>query len=118
MGGEKLAQKNNVNAGDNLANKPEVIIYTSPNCKYCGLAKAYFNESKIAFEEIDISSDRKKAQEMLAKNGGKNSTPTLEINGRIVMGFQRELIDEALSRPKPRKREDIINNMFFDLLEL
>jgi len=92
---------------------PEVVIYTTPTCTYCNAAKAYLKERKIRFTEVDVSEDKEKAIEMVRKSQQKG-VPVLEINGRIVVGFNRPLIDDALQRPKPLDRDAYVNNLIFD----
>lgn len=92
---------------------PEVIIYTTPTCTYCKAAKDYLTSRKIEFTEIDVANDKEKAIEMVRKSQQKG-VPVLEINGRIVVGFNRPLIDDALQKPKPLSRDAHVNNLIFD----
>jgi glutaredoxin-like YruB-family protein len=93
-----------------------VTIYSSPDCPYCSQAKQYLSERGIKFAEHDVSNDRGRATEMLQMNPA-GSVPTLVINGRVVVGFNRRLIDDALARPPPPKREAFLQNLFFDPFE-
>ena len=92
---------------------PSVIVYSSPDCPYCRLAKEFLIARNISFQEHDISKDRNRAQEMMriSQQGG---VPVLQINGRIVVGFRKELIEDALSKKTPPKREELMKNVFFD----
>jgi glutaredoxin len=42
-----------------------VKVYSTPTCPYCIRAKEYLKQSNISFENIDVSSDQEKAQEMI-----------------------------------------------------
>lgn len=95
---------------------PEVIIYSTGSCPFCTKAKEYFGRKKIQFTEIDVDKDRKRGREMLQLNP-KGTIPTMIINGRIVVGFVPELIDDALSRPRLPKREELTQNLLFDPFE-
>ena len=92
---------------------PEVIVYSTPACPYCTQAKEYLKSKGIAFTEYDVSKDKEKAKEMVMKSQ-QTAVPVLEINKRIVVGFNLPLIDDALQRKKPPKREDLIGNIIFD----
>ena len=96
---------------------PEVLIYTTKSCPYCSMAKSYLDQKGVKYKEYDVSEDRKKAKEMVMKSN-QSSVPVLQINGRIVVGFDRQLIDDALVRKPPPKREDIMNNLIFDPFNL
>jgi glutaredoxin-like YruB-family protein len=74
---------------------PKVKIYTTPVCPFCNLAKQYLKEKGIEFEEIDVSKDEKASMEMIQKSG-QMGVPVIEIDGKIVIGFDKEKIDELL----------------------
>lgn len=92
---------------------PEVIVYSTPACPFCTMAKTYLSERGVGFTDYDVSKDRKRAEEMVAKTG-QGGVPVLQINGRIIVGFDREQIDSALSRPPPPKRDAVVGNIVFD----
>lgn len=74
----------------------KIKIYTTPTCVFCRMAKDYFEEKGIAFEEFDVSSNPQKAQEMIEKSG-QMGVPVIDIDGTIVVGFDKERIDELLN---------------------
>ncbi len=73
-----------------------VIMYTTPTCTYCNSLKAYLNEKKVHFTEIDVAKDHQAAREMAAKSGQQGVPQTL-INGQVVVGFDREKINQLLN---------------------
>jgi len=73
----------------------KVKIYTTPACPFCVMAKEYLKEKGIEFEEIDVSKDEMAAKEMVEKSG-QMGVPVIEIDGQIVIGFDKEKIDELL----------------------
>lgn len=97
----------------NAARPPEVIVYSMPSCPYCTMAKSYLEGKGVKFVEYDVSNDKKRATEMV-RASGQNAVPVLQINGRIVIGFDRQLIDDALARKKPPTREELMTNLSFD----
>jgi len=72
-----------------------VKIYTTPNCPYCYTLKEFLKENEINFLEIDVSSDKKARKEMIEKSG-KMEVPVLDIDGQIVVGFDKEKICQLL----------------------
>jgi glutaredoxin 3 len=76
---------------------PKIIVYSTPTCPYCNLVKDYLNQKGIEFEEKDVSKDREAAREMIKKSG-EMGVPQVEINGKIIVGFNRDAIDEELGR--------------------
>jgi len=72
-----------------------VTIYTTPTCGFCHMAKEYFKARNVKYQEFDVSQDQEKAQEMVSKSG-QMGVPVIDINGKIVVGFDRPNIDAAL----------------------
>ena len=81
-----------VESGDG---KPKVKIYTTPTCPYCHAAKDFLREMKIRFVELDVSKDKKAAGEMIEKSG-QIGVPVIDIDGEIIVGFDRESVKKAL----------------------
>ncbi|MDI6883880.1 MAG: glutaredoxin family protein [Hadesarchaea archaeon] len=73
----------------------KVKIYTTPICSYCQMAKDFLVQHGIKFEEVNVQEDRAAAIEMIQKTG-QNGVPVLEIGDKIIVGFNREKIIEAL----------------------
>lgn len=73
----------------------KVLIYTTPTCPFCHQAKDYLTEKKIIFTNFDVTSDNDKAQEMIDKSG-QMGVPVIDIDGKIIIGFDKEAIDKEL----------------------
>jgi len=72
-----------------------IKMYTTPFCKYCKIAKEIFIKKDIKFEEIDITRNQKLMDEMLKKSN-QMTVPVFDINGQILVGFNRTKLEEAL----------------------
>lgn len=72
-----------------------VKIYSTSTCPYCVRAKQFLKENNVSFEDIDVSTDTQKAQEMIRKSG-QMGVPVLDIEGEIIVGFDKEKIKNAL----------------------
>ncbi|MCR4261176.1 MAG: glutathione S-transferase N-terminal domain-containing protein [Candidatus Colwellbacteria bacterium] len=72
-----------------------IKMYTTPFCKYCKIAKEMFLKKDLSFEEIDITKDQKFMEEMLKKSK-QMTVPVFDINGEILVGFNRTKLEEAL----------------------
>lgn len=72
-----------------------VTIYSTSTCPFCIRVKQYLKDNNIAFTDYDVGSDPLKAQEMIKKSG-QMGVPVVEINGAIIIGFDKEKIREAL----------------------
>ena len=81
-----------------MDNKPNahVIVYSTPTCHFCTLAKEFFKENNIAYTEYNVLSDLEKRQEMVDKSG-QMGVPVIDISGDIVVGFDEEQISKLLA---------------------
>ena len=74
---------------------PQVKIYSTPTCPYCKMAKQFLDENQVQYENIDVSVNQIAAQEMIQKSG-QLGVPVLDIDGKIVVGFDKRKIKELL----------------------
>lgn len=72
-----------------------VKIYSTPTCPYCKLTKEFLKEKGIAFAEIDVSADPAAANEMVKKSG-QMGVPVIDIDGKIIVGWNKSALEEAL----------------------
>lgn len=72
-----------------------IKVYSTPHCPWCNAAKNYLKNHNIAFEEIDVSTDPLLAEELIRKSG-QMGVPVIEIDGEMIIGFNKELLDELL----------------------
>jgi glutaredoxin 3 len=73
-----------------------IVIYGTPNCPYCLGGKRYLEDKGVPFEYVDVSIDREGLKE-LRKKSGQMGVPVFEIDGKIIIGFNREKIENALN---------------------
>jgi glutaredoxin 3 len=74
-----------------------VTIYTTPSCGYCRVAKDWFRSNRVPFTEYDVSADQRRAEEMVRKSG-QMGVPVIDVNGKVIVGFNRPAIEGALKR--------------------
>ena len=72
-----------------------VKIYSTPTCPWCIRAKQFLKENNIDFQNIDVSSDQQAADEIMRKSG-QMGVPVLDIEGEIIVGFDKERIKQSL----------------------
>ena len=79
--------------------QPRVRVFSSASCPYCFTLMEFLKEKGIEFEEIDVSKDKKAKEEMIKKSG-QMGVPVIEIDGQIVVGFDKEKICKLLNIEK------------------
>lgn len=72
-----------------------IKIYSTPTCPHCITAKEFLKENNIEYENFDVSQDKKAFEEMVGKSG-QQGVPVLDIDGKIVIGFDEDKIKEIL----------------------
>lgn len=72
-----------------------VKVYSTPTCPWCMRVKQFLKENNISFEDFDVGSDKEKADEMV-KASGQMGVPVLDIEGEIIVGFDKEKIRQSL----------------------
>jgi glutaredoxin 3 len=79
-----------------MANK--VLVYSTTTCPYCVRLKQYLTDNKVTFENYDVGADQAKAEEMVQKSG-QMGVPVLDIDGKIIIGFDKPEIQKVLGLP-------------------
>ena len=77
--------------------KPQknVVIYSTPSCHHCTNLKNYLKENNIRFRDIDVSLDQNAAKDMVRKSG-QQGVPQTDINGQVIIGFDKAKINKLL----------------------
>ena len=74
----------------------KVKVYSTKTCPWCHKVKDMLNEKKVKFEDIDVGADQKAANEMVEKSG-QMGVPVVDIDGTIIVGFDKDAIEKALA---------------------
>ena len=84
-------------AGQSADEKPakNVTVFTTPTCSWCTTLKRHLDAHQVRYREIDVSKDQKAAEAMV-KRSGKQGVPQTDINGQMIVGFDRERINRLL----------------------
>jgi len=72
-----------------------VKVYSTPTCPWCIRVKQFLKENNVIFEDYDVGSDQSKADEMV-KVSGQMGVPVIDIEGAIIVGFDKDRIKQAL----------------------
>lgn len=72
-----------------------VKVYSTPTCGYCVRLKQFLVDNNITFENYDVSLDEEKSEEMIQRSG-QMGVPVIDIDGEIVIGFDKERIKVLL----------------------
>lgn len=74
----------------------KVIIYSTTICPYCVMAKEYFDNKGVSYEDKNVGEDKEAAEEMVKKSG-QMGVPVVDIDGNIIIGFDPDSFDKFLA---------------------
>ncbi len=72
-----------------------ITIYGAEWCAFCHMAKRYLDDKKIKYTYLDVEENPKYGQEAVTKSG-QRGIPVIDIDGEIIIGFDKPKIDAAL----------------------
>ena len=76
-----------------------IKVYSTPTCPWCKKAKKYLNSINVDFTDVNVESDVEGRNEMM-KLSKQSAVPVINIDGQIILGFDKDKIDEALKLNK------------------
>jgi glutaredoxin-like YruB-family protein len=80
---------------ENAPRQKNVTVYSTPTCTWCNTLKSHLRKNNIRFTDIDISRDPALAEELVRKSG-QQGVPQTEIEGEIIVGFDKTRINRLL----------------------
>lgn len=72
-----------------------VVIYSTPVCQYCKMAKDFFKENNVSYTEYNVAADAEKRTEMIERSE-QMGVPVIQIDDNIIIGFDKETITKLL----------------------
>lgn len=73
----------------------EVVVYSTTTCPYCDMVKNFLDEKGVEYTNYNVSENPEKAKEMIQKTG-QRGVPVVDIEGQIVIGFDKGKLKELL----------------------
>lgn len=73
----------------------QVTVYTTPTCSWCTTLKTYLDQNQVRYREINVAADTSAAEAMVRKSG-QQGVPQTEINGQMIVGFDKAKINQLL----------------------
>lgn len=76
-----------------------VKVYTTPTCPYCKKTKAWLKEHRVKFEEINVL-ENEAARDHIVEKSGQTGVPQIEINDKVIVGFDEEELQAQFGKKK------------------
>lgn len=74
----------------------KVTIYTTQTCGFCKMAKQYFNQNNVEYQEKDVTTNAALQTEMIERSG-QMSVPVILVDDQVVVGFDKPRLQELLT---------------------
>ncbi len=73
----------------------KITVYSTPTCHFCHMAKDFFKEKGVEFEDFNVAENLEKRKEMLERSG-QMGVPVIIIENNLIVGFNKPKILELL----------------------
>lgn len=80
---------------EKITNGFSITVYRTETCPYCHMAEEFFKQNNVKYKSIDVGKNPGAAQEMVKKSG-QMGVPVIDINGKIIVGFDKTALRKAL----------------------
>ena len=84
-----------VDTGKGPAKSKTGIVYSTPTCSWCNTLKTYLDQQGVRYREVNVAADTSAAEAMVRKSG-QQGVPQTEINGQMIVGFDKNQINQLL----------------------
>jgi len=75
--------------------QPSVKLYVTNSCPWCRKLESYLDRRRVRYTKVNVSTDVAAAHAMVRKSG-QQGVPQAEIEGTMVVGFDKARIDRLL----------------------
>lgn len=75
----------------------KVTVYSTTWCAFCNTEKQWLEKLGVEFVSKDIEEDKAAHDELMEKIGGNfQGVPVTDIDGEMILGFDRPKLEEAM----------------------
>jgi len=76
-----------------------VIVYSTTTCPFCVMVKDWLKGKSVKYDDFNVGLNQDKAKEMMEKSG-QMGVPVIDIDGEIIIGFDKPKLEAALKKAK------------------
>ncbi|MFA6363424.1 FAD-dependent oxidoreductase [Methanoregula sp.] len=84
-----------------------VTVYSTKNCPYCRMAKAFLDKQGVTYTAIDVGVDAVAAQKMITLSG-QRGVPVITVDDEIIVGFDSRRLNELFGTPATTDTYDVL----------
>jgi glutaredoxin-like YruB-family protein len=75
----------------------KVKVYSTSTCPYCKMAKTFFDEQGVPYDDLDVAADTAARDEMVKKSG-QMGVPVIDVDGEVIIGFDKERLTGLIGK--------------------
>jgi alkyl hydroperoxide reductase subunit F len=84
-----------------------VTVYSTKNCPYCRMAKAFLEKQGVQYTSIDVGSDAAAAQKMIALSG-QRGVPVITVDDEVIVGYDSQRLNELFGTHPSEETYDVV----------
>lgn len=84
-----------------------VTVYSTQNCPYCRMAKAFLEKYGVSFEAIDVGADADAARKMVEMSG-QRGVPVIVVDDEVIVGFDAQRLNELFGEATVDDTHDVL----------
>ncbi|NYT20362.1 MAG: FAD-dependent oxidoreductase [Methanomicrobiales archaeon] len=86
---------------------PRVTVYSTQNCPYCRMVKAFLDRQGVPYTSIDVGTDREQAKKMV-EISGQYGVPVITVDDEVIVGFDAQRLNELFGEEKGGEVYDVL----------
>jgi alkyl hydroperoxide reductase subunit F len=86
---------------------PKVTVYSTQNCPYCRMVKAFLERHGVDYLTIDVGTDKEQAKKMI-EISGQYGVPVVTVDDEVIVGFDAQRLNELFGEEKGGEVFDVM----------
>jgi NADH-dependent peroxiredoxin subunit F len=86
---------------------PKVTVYSTQNCPYCRMVKAYLDRQGVDYLTIDVGTDKEQAKKMIDISG-QYGVPVVTVDDEVIVGFDAQRLKNLFGEEKGSEVFDVL----------
>jgi alkyl hydroperoxide reductase subunit F len=76
---------------------PKVTVYSTQNCPYCRMVKAFLDRQGVQYVSFDVGTDKEQAKKMIEVSG-QYGVPVVTVDDEVIVGFDAQKLTELFGK--------------------
>jgi NADH-dependent peroxiredoxin subunit F len=85
----------------------KITVYSTKNCPYCRMAKAFLDKHGVPYDNIDVGEDTNAAKKMIELSG-QRGVPVIIVDDEVIVGFDSQRLNELFGETTPGEIYDVL----------